>query len=109
MHERCSACGERFEREPGQSFGAVYINFGLTLALTLTGYVLLQAFTSIPMTQRVAIWTATAAAGPLAFHRLSRGLWISVVFMGEGLYISWPSRSRSLRRGSSRAKLPTHP
>lgn len=92
MHERCSACGERFEREPGQSFGAVYINLGLTLALTLTGYVLLQAFTSIPMTQQIAIWTATAAAGPLAFHRLSRGLWISVVFMGEGLYISWPSR-----------------
>lgn len=92
MHERCSACGERFEREPGQSFGAVYINLGLTLALTLTGYVLLQAFTSITTSQQIAIWTATAATGPLAFYRLSRALWISVVFMGEGLYISWPGR-----------------
>ena len=92
MHEHCSACGERFEREPGQSFGAVYVNLGLTLALTLTGYLLLQSFTSLTTSQQIAIWTATAAAGPLAFYRLSRGLWISVVFMGEGLYISWPSR-----------------
>ena len=92
MHERCSACGERFEREPGQSFGAVHINLGLTLALTVTGYVLLQAFTSITTSQQIAIWTAVAALGPFAFYRLSRGLWISVVFLGEGLYIPWPSR-----------------
>lgn len=92
MHDRCSACGERFEREPGQWFGAVYINLGLTLALTVTGYLALQTFTSLPDSRQLAIGTAIAALGPFAFHRLSKGLWTSFVFLGEGLYIQWPSR-----------------
>ena len=92
MHDRCSACGERFEREPGQWLGAVYINLGLTLGLTVTGYLLLQTFTSLTTSQQLAIWTAIAALAPFAFYRLSKGLWTSFVFLGEGLYIQWPSR-----------------
>jgi uncharacterized protein (DUF983 family) len=39
MHDRCSGCDEKFEREPGQWFGAVYINLGLTLAVAVTRFV----------------------------------------------------------------------
>ena len=39
MHDHCTACDERFEREPGQWFGAVYINLGLTLLFVSTGFV----------------------------------------------------------------------
>ena len=92
MHERCSACGERFEREPGQWLGAVHVNLGLTFGLTVTAYLVLQTFTSITTSQQAAIGTAIAALGPFAFYRLSKGLWTSVVFLGEGLYIQWPSR-----------------
>ena len=41
MHDHCSACDEKFDREPGQSLGAVYINLGLTLLLVVTGFVVL--------------------------------------------------------------------
>ena len=70
MHDYCSGCDERFEREPGQWFGAIYINLGLTLGLVVTGF----------------------ALGPLVFYRLSKGLWTSIIFIGEGLYIPWPNR-----------------
>ena len=92
MHARCSACNEKFEREPGQWFGAIYINLGLTLALTVTGFVATQTFTSLSMPQQLTIWTPAAALGPFVFYRLSKGLWTSIIFPGEGLYIPWPNR-----------------
>ena len=51
MHDHCSACDEKFEREPGQWFGAVYINLGLTLAFATLGYVVTQTFTSLSTIQ----------------------------------------------------------
>ena len=43
--------------------------------------------------ERIAISTSVAALGPFVFYRLSKGLWLSIVFFGEGLYIPWPNRS----------------
>ena len=37
MHDRCSACDEKFEREPEQWLGAVYVNPGLTLGPAAVG------------------------------------------------------------------------
>jgi uncharacterized protein (DUF983 family) len=92
MHVRCSACGERFEREPGQWFGAVYINLGLTLGTVVLGVVLTRALTSLTTSHQAIIWTPFAALAPFLFHRLSQGLWVSIIFLGEGLYIAWPHR-----------------
>ena len=33
-----------------------------------------------------------AAVAPFLFHRPSHGLWVSIIFLGEGLYIAWPHR-----------------
>ena len=113
MYERCAGCDERFEREPGQWFGAVYINLGLTLGTSVAGYLALQTFTSITPAEQLAVWTPTAAAGPFVFYRLSKGLWLSMVFLGEGLYLRWPSRAEDLtscgRTGRHTAsRQPTH-
>ena len=92
MHDHCSACDEKFEREPGQSFGAVYINLGLTLALVVMGFVVTQTFTSLSTDQQLSMWTPVAALGPFVFYRFSKGLWTSIILIGEGLYIPWPNR-----------------
>ncbi len=113
MHERCAGCDERFEREPGQWFGAVYINLGLTLGFSVAGYLALQTFTAITPAEQATIWTAVAAAGPFVFYRLSKGLWVSVVFLGEGLYVRWPSPAEDLtsrgRTGRRAAPRQPHP
>ena len=44
------------------------------------------------MPQQLTIWTPAAALGPFVFYRLSKGLWTSIIFLGEGLYIPWPNR-----------------
>ena len=92
LFDRCQACGERFEREPGQSFGAIYINLGLSALLGATGCLVTSTVTSLTLAGRLGIWLPVAAIGPLLFFRLSKGLWTSIIFLGEGLYIQWPNR-----------------
>mgnify|MGYP001966654287 FL=1 len=88
----CSACGERFEREPGQSFGAIYINVGLSALLAVSGYLVTNAFSTLTMSQQLGIRLLVAALGPVLFFRLAKGLWTSIIFLGEGLYLQWPNR-----------------
>ena len=40
MHERCSACGLKFEREPGYFLGAMYISYAMAVPL-LVGFLAL--------------------------------------------------------------------
>ena len=54
-YDRCQACDERFEREPGQSFGAVYVNLGLSGLLTLTAYLMTTTLFSLTMPQPVIL------------------------------------------------------
>ena len=91
-NEHCSACGERFEREPGQRFGAIYINLGLSVSLTTAGFVVTNSFAQMTMTEQLWLLVPVAGVGPFIFSRLSTGLWTSIVFLGEGLYIQWPNR-----------------
>ncbi len=91
-HDQCSACGERFEREPGQGFGTIYINLSLSGMLAVTGYLVINAFFALTMPQQLGICLPVAALGPFLFFRLATGLWTSIIFLGEGLYIQWPHR-----------------
>jgi uncharacterized protein (DUF983 family) len=92
MNDRCSACDEQFEREPGQRFGAIYINLGLTETLAVSGFLLTESLTRLTVGQQLAIWMPVAALLPVLFFRFAKGLWTSIVFLGEGLYLDWPNR-----------------
>ena len=52
MHERCLACGLKFEREAGYFLGAMYIGYGLALLIIAIFSVLLWSLFrwSIPKT-----------------------------------------------------------
>ena len=91
-HDRCSVCDEHFEREPGQWFGAIYVNLFLSVMLAATGYLATNTFFFLTESQQFSAWIAVAALGPFLFFRLAKGLWTSIIFLGEGLYIRWPNR-----------------
>jgi uncharacterized protein (DUF983 family) len=57
IHERCSSCGLKYEREPGFYYGAMYVAYGLGVALF------------------VALW----ASFNLFFPQLSVGIQILVI------------------------------
>jgi len=76
MCERCSICDLKFEREPGYFLGAMYISFGLALAIIALIAALLWAITGWWITNDV-IW-ALILFLPLApsISLFARVLWI---------------------------------
>ena len=54
MHERCLECGLKFEREPGYFLGAMYIGYGLALALIAIFSLLLWGLVNWPL-QRIVL------------------------------------------------------
>jgi uncharacterized protein (DUF983 family) len=76
MCERCSVCDLKFQREEGYFLGAMYISFGLALAIIAVIAVLLWIATGWWIT-KVTIW-AVVLFLPLApaIALLARVLWI---------------------------------
>jgi hypothetical protein len=76
MNDRCPACGLNFNREPGYFLGAMYISYGLGLALVFALGAILWVLTGWRFIE-VAIW-ATLFFLPFApmLTLLSRVLWI---------------------------------
>ncbi|HUR71224.1 MAG TPA: DUF983 domain-containing protein [Candidatus Limnocylindrales bacterium] len=76
MHDHCSRCTLKFEREQGYFIGAIYINYIATVAIAVPGFFLLDAFTHATINQQLALWIPFALVFPLLFFHHSRSLWL---------------------------------
>jgi len=76
MNDRCPACGLNFDREPGYFLGAMYISYGLALAVIFGFGAVLWVLTGLRL-DKIAIWAVVLFlpfAPMLTF--MSRVLWI---------------------------------
>jgi uncharacterized protein (DUF983 family) len=81
MHERCSGCGLRYEREQGYFVGAIYVNYIVTVAVAAGTVLLLDWLVGLSLAQQLVLGIALAALVPLLFFRYSRSLWLSVDYL----------------------------
>ncbi len=76
MHERCPVCGLRFQREQGYFLGAMYISYGLALAMMAAFSVFLWAATNLPY-GKIILWAFLLFLPFVpALTTFSRVLWI---------------------------------
>ena len=76
MHERCSVCHLRYEREPGYFLGAMYISYALALPVVALIAGILWAVTGWWIT-KATVWAVLLflpLVPPITF--LARVLWI---------------------------------
>src|SRR5438045_9146589 len=78
MHERCAACGLRYEREQGYFVGAIYINYAVTIVVAAGSVLAADALLGLTLAQQLAVGTALAALIPVAFFRYARSLCLSL-------------------------------
>ena len=77
MNQHCPNCHFKFEKEPGYFFGAMYVNYGLTVAQGIATYLIAHQFFSETFDLRIiAIITAVILIMASFNIRLSRLLWI---------------------------------
>lgn len=78
MNDNCSNCGLRFNIETGFFYGAMYVSYGLTVAISVAVYVIANLFFDPTVAQNlIAIFVALFLMGPIVF-RLSRALWLNL-------------------------------
>ena len=81
MHERCAACGLRYEREQGYFVGAIYINYAVTVAVAVGVVLGLDWTVGLTLAQQLAIGVALGVLVPLAFFRYARSLWLVMNYL----------------------------
>lgn len=77
MHERCNVCNEKFDKEPGFFYGAMYVNYALTVALGVGWFILIYLMYGFdPMIYVVSFSIVLLITIPWMF-RTGRLVWIN--------------------------------
>lgn len=75
MHKNCPNCGQRYEPEPGFFYGAMYVSYGLTVALFVAVVVVLNIFFDPGIWDIVITLTVLLLALSPPVFRLARSIW----------------------------------
>ena len=81
MYPRCSHCRLDFEREHVFYVGAMYLNYGVIVAIALPGYLVLDYFTGLILDHQLVLWISFATLFPLFFFRISKSLWLVLNYL----------------------------
>ncbi len=78
MHEKCSYCGTKYKMEPSFFFGAMYVSYGLGVAVSVAAFIIAYIFLGGGrMTTFIAIILSLIVLMPIIL-RLSRNIWINM-------------------------------
>ena len=77
MNEKCSHCGLRYQIEPSFFFGAMYVSYGLNVAIGILTFIIVFQFDRNVFTLFISIFIVLLLAFPIVM-RLSRNLYINM-------------------------------
>jgi uncharacterized protein (DUF983 family) len=77
MHEKCSHCGLHYKIEPSFFYGAMYVSYGLGVALSVAAFIVTFVFIGASLkTSFIAIIATLILLMPIDM-RISRNIWIN--------------------------------
>lgn len=78
MNEHCSKCGLKYMMEPSFYYGALYVNYGLTVGISIATFVISTLFFDLSLVESfIPIVVALVLTAPLTI-RFSRIIWINL-------------------------------
>lgn len=78
MYERCSHCGTKYKIEPSFFFGAMYVSYGLGVAVSIAAFIITYFFFGGGLMETfIAIIITLIVLMPLLI-RISRNIWINL-------------------------------
>jgi len=77
MHDHCSHCGKKFKIEPSFFFGAMYVSYGVGVAIAVAAFIISYFFIGMERNYSfLAIILTLVILFPLIV-RISRNIWIN--------------------------------
>lgn len=99
MHERCEACGFKYEREPGYFLGSIYVNYGLTALLLIFAWVTLRFGVGVESKWLLAGLLVFCIAFQTFFFRYARALWLAMdCRLDSSIFADTPQEAADARR-----------
>lgn len=78
LHDNCSHCNLKYMMEPSFFYGAMYVNYGITVAISIAVFVITKLFLDFDLLQSfLSVIVALVVLAPINL-RLSRILWINM-------------------------------
>jgi uncharacterized protein (DUF983 family) len=78
MHENCSHCGLHYQIEPSFFYGAMYVSYGLTVAIGIAAFIISKVFIGLSLVHSfIAIIASLIALMPVT-ARLARNIYINI-------------------------------
>lgn len=78
MHERCSKCNTKYKMEPSFFFGAMYVSYGVGVAVSVAAFIIAHFFLGADLLASFfSIVAALVVLMPIIM-RLSRNIWINM-------------------------------
>ncbi len=77
MHEKCSHCDTRYKMEPSFFFGAMYVSYGVGVAIGVATFVIAYLILKASLTNTFIAITLTLIVLMPFIIRVSRNIWIN--------------------------------
>ena len=77
MKEKCSHCGLKYQIEPSFFYGAMYVSYGLNVAIGILAFIICFQFSRSMLVNFAVILGAIILSFPLVM-RLSRSIYINM-------------------------------
>ncbi len=85
MNRQCPVCGVLFWKDPGESLGAMYLDYAVATAAFVALWIVLAGFTTLTDRVQIPILGAAAVASVLAFYPFTRSAWTVLVYISGGI------------------------
>jgi uncharacterized protein (DUF983 family) len=78
MHKNCSECGLKYTMEPSFFYGAMYVNYGLTVGIGIVTFIISTLLFNLTLLESfIPIVVMLILTAPITI-RLSRIIWINI-------------------------------
>ena len=85
MNRSCPRCHVIFWKDPGESLGAMYVDYAVATVAFLIAWCILDFTTHLSDPVQVAIVGTVAVASILIFYPISRSIWTVLVYLSGGI------------------------
>jgi uncharacterized protein (DUF983 family) len=85
MNRECPACHAIFWKDPGESLGAMYLDYAVASFTFLVCWVFLSFATNVPEKIQLFILCSVAAGSVLLCYPITRSAWTVLVYLSGGI------------------------
>jgi len=85
MNRECPRCHVIFWKDPGETLGAMYLDFAVASGSFLLFWAILAFATQLSDAVQILLLSVIAAGSVLLFYPLTRSVWTLLVYLSGGI------------------------